>query len=191
REATPSDGEESVLSNSKDYDRLHEDLAEKLVRRYSSLGLDLRLQWWIATKQASMYAMFGLPTEVVEDEENVASFGLQSPKRRFRDNQLLSLTPIAASTGVAHVRQGRHTEKDTFDGSGSSALRCLRQEVHRLEEKILGLRERLKEGEVKVADEGEITEAEYLSTEEWEEAEAKRQLVKQKLWLRNAREILQ
>ncbi|KAF4653882.1 hypothetical protein FOL46_008963 [Perkinsus olseni] len=228
REATPSDGEESVLSNTEDYDRLHEDLAEKLLRGVLELAMEEscsgceptiedrrsevgssgansshhavaevttpvntpRLD--IATKQASMYAMFGLPTEVVKSEENVASLGLQSPKRRFRDNQLLSLlTPIAASTGVAHVRQGRNTEKDTFDGSGSSALRCLRQEVHRLEEKILGLRERLKEGEVKGADDGEITEAEYLSTEEGEEAEAKRQLVKEKLWLRNARQVVQ
>ncbi|KAF4708171.1 hypothetical protein FOZ62_022769 [Perkinsus olseni] len=201
RESIPSDGEESVLSNSEDYDWLHEDLAEKLLRGVLELAMEEscsgceptiedglsevgssgansshhtvaevttpvytpRLD--IATKQASMYAMFGLPTEVVKSEENVASFGL-SPKRRFRDNQLLSLlTPIAASTGVAHVRQGRHTEKDTLDGSRSSALRCLRREVHRLEEKILGLRQR--------------------------EAEAKRQLVKEKLWLRNAREILQ
>ncbi|KAF4717894.1 hypothetical protein FOZ63_023600, partial [Perkinsus olseni] len=227
RESIPSDGEESVLSNSEDYDWLHEDLAEKLLRGVLELAMEEscsgceptiedglsevgssgansshhtvaevttpvytpRLD--IATKQASMYAMFGLPTEVVKSEENVASFGL-SPKRRFRDNQLLSLlTPIAASTGVAHVRQGRHTEKDTLDGSRSSALRCLRREVHRLEEKILGLRQRLKEGEINVADEGEITEAEDLSTEGGEEAEAKRQLVKEKLWLRNAREILQ
>ncbi|KAF4662053.1 hypothetical protein FOL47_006416 [Perkinsus chesapeaki] len=128
--------------------------------------------------QESFLSAFGIPPNADgNDDVPIVSYG--SPKRQsataIRSKKMI---PVIASTGVADLRHfTANNERD------ASARTMMREEIAGLEMKISGMRTRLK-GLLEAKQERISPKREHVD-------EIDDELMKSKLWMRNARDVLQ